>query len=93
LESIYLQTNSLAIFTDSGGIQEESCILEKKCVVLRLNTERPEALESGGAVVLKEISSSQIQKTYFDLKDKQITWKNPFGDGKAYQKILKVLEV
>lgn len=91
LESIYLQSNSAMIFTDSGGIQEESCILQKKCVTLRLNTERPESVDVGGAAILTEITSQEIQKAYFELKNKEVKWYNPFGDGKAAEKISKIL--
>jgi UDP-N-acetylglucosamine 2-epimerase (non-hydrolysing) len=91
LESIFLQNNSLAIFSDSGGICEEACILQKKCVVLRTNTERPEAVEVGGACILPKILSLEIQKAYFELKNKQVNWYNPLGDGFSYKQILDVL--
>lgn len=83
LDMLQLQLNSKMIFTDSGGIQEESCILEKKCIILRTNTERPETLEVGGALLIDEVVSSEIINKYTLLKDKQISWSNPFGDGRA----------
>ena len=72
LDLLNLQINSKMIFTDSGGIQEESCILKKKCVILRLNTERPETVKVGGAMILKEVSENEISKTYHTLINKKI---------------------
>lgn len=91
LDMLRLQEGTEMVFTDSGGIQEEACILEKKCVVLRTNTERPEALEPGGAVLLSRIAKENIEAAYNELSTRTVRWFNPFGDGKAYQKILTVL--
>jgi UDP-N-acetylglucosamine 2-epimerase (non-hydrolysing) len=91
LESIVLQSFSRMIFTDSGGIQEESCILKKKCIVLSTTTERPEALQVGGARLLPKINRREIISTYTYLIDKDIKWTNPFGDGKASSKIISIL--
>lgn len=49
LDMLALQQGAALIMTDSGGIQEEACILQRKCLVLRTNTERPETLQIGGA--------------------------------------------
>lgn len=89
LDMLQLQKESNIIFTDSGGIQEESCILEKKCVVLRTNTERPETIEVGGAILLDSISTEDIYKKYDIIKNKVVKWTNPFGDGKAADYILR----
>lgn len=80
------------IFTDSGGIQEEACILQRRCVILRTNTERPETVEVGGAVLLDEVTTSDILKKYDSIKHKKIKWYNPFGDGKAGQRIITTLQ-
>ncbi|MFZ5392122.1 MAG: non-hydrolyzing UDP-N-acetylglucosamine 2-epimerase [Patescibacteria group bacterium] len=87
LDLLQLQKNSRLIFTDSGGIQEESCILHKKCLILRENTERPETVKVGGAILLSKISSSEIIKKYNLLIRKKINWSNPFGN-KPSQKII-----
>ncbi len=92
LDLLKLQRDSKMIFTDSGGIQEESCILKKKCVILRLNTERPETVKVGGAVLLKEISMKEILRVYNLLIKKSVSWSNPFGDGKTAKKIFKILK-
>jgi len=92
LEMLNLEINSQMILTDSGGIQEESCILEKKCIILRTDTERPETVEVGGAVLLSQISKSQILEKYQILKNKKVNWSNPFGDGKSAIKILEIIQ-
>jgi len=79
------------VMTDSGGIQEESCILQKKCIILRTNTERPETVDVGGAVLLDDVSKTDILKKYELLKSKEVIWTNPFGDGKAAERIINVL--
>ena len=76
------------ILTDSGGIQEESCILEKKCLILRTNTERPETVEVGGAILLDEVTEEDILLKYDELMRRQVKWRNPFGDGKAAKRII-----
>jgi UDP-N-acetylglucosamine 2-epimerase (non-hydrolysing) len=92
LDSVTLQNNSKFIFTDSGGIQEESCILEKKCIILRTNTERPETVEVGGAVLVKSISKNDIEEAFEILRNKDVHWSNPFGDGKSSAKIIEILK-
>jgi len=90
-DSLMLQKYSEMIFTDSGGIQEEACILKKKCIILRTNTERPETLTVGGALILSEISSEEIIRCNNKLTKRIIKWSNPFGDGNASRKILDII--
>jgi UDP-N-acetylglucosamine 2-epimerase (non-hydrolysing) len=80
------------VLTDSGGIQEEACILQKKCIILRTNTERPETVEVGGAALLGEISQAEITSKYQEMKSKQVKWYNPFGDGKSGERIIGLLQ-
>ena len=91
LDLLMLQKGARMIFTDSGGIQEESCILQKKCVILRTSTERPETVNVGGALFLEDISKDEIKDKYNILIKKGVDWRNPFGDGNAYKKILKII--
>lgn len=51
LEFLQLEANAKLVLTDSGGVQEETCILGVPCVTLRDNTERPETLEVGSNVL------------------------------------------
>lgn len=90
-DMLTLQKNAYMVLTDSGGIQEEACILKKKCLILRKNTERPETLEVGGSMLLKEITAREITKKFKKLDSKKVGWKNPFGDGKAGIRIISAL--
>lgn len=80
------------VLTDSGGIQEEACILQKKCIILRTNTERPETVEVGGAVLLESITKDDILQKYDVLQEREVAWSNPFGDGKAAERIIETLQ-
>ena len=51
LEFLQFEANAKLVLTDSGGVQEETCILKVPCVALRDNTERPETLEVGSNVL------------------------------------------
>ena len=90
LEFLQLMINSKLIITDSGGIQEESCILNIPCVTIRESTERPETLNVGGNI-LSEIEPMQIIKNSQVMINKERNWENPFGDGKAASRIIDIL--
>ncbi|NTV24359.1 MAG: UDP-N-acetyl glucosamine 2-epimerase, partial [Nanoarchaeota archaeon] len=65
LECVYLQSNAAAVVTDSGGLQEECCVLGTPCITLRFNTERPVTLrEYGGASVLTGNNIDRIRAEY-----------------------------
>lgn len=91
LDMLMLQKNSFLIMTDSGGIQEEACILKKKALVMRENTERPEAVEVGGCVLAGNSDSSFIFECAEKLLVKEVDWYNPFGDGTAAEKIVTLI--
>jgi UDP-N-acetylglucosamine 2-epimerase (non-hydrolysing) len=90
LSFLRLESKAKLVLTDSGGVQEEACILGVPCVTLRYNTERPETLEVG-ANALAGTDPAEIVKKAELMLNKDRGWKNPFGDGKAGQKIVKVL--
>ena len=61
LHFMYLVQNSIGVITDSGGIQEETTVLHVPCITLRKNTERPETVEIGTNVLVKEIRALPAQ--------------------------------
>ncbi len=87
LDFLVLEKNALVIATDSGGVQEEACILNVPCVTLRDNTERPETVEVG-ANVLVGTSSKLIVSEALKISKLRKKWKNPFGTGDAAKKII-----
>ncbi|EAI0282226.1 UDP-N-acetylglucosamine 2-epimerase (non-hydrolyzing) [Campylobacter lari] len=95
-EFIYLMSNCYFIITDSGGVQEEAPSLGKPVLVMRETTERPEAIEAG-TVKLVGTCKSSIIKAAQELIDDEDEYKkmskasNPYGDGKACEKILEIL--
>lgn len=91
LDMLALLQNAALILTDSGGVQEEACILQRKCLVLRRNMERPEALENGGCVLPASLSTSDLLSAALALIERPVVWCNPFGDGFAYRRILDIL--
>jgi len=91
LDMLVLQKQSFLIMTDSGGIQEEACILEKKAIVIRENTERPEALEVGGCVLAGNSDQKHITSLAGDLINKSVDWYNPFGSGTSGIEIIKTI--
>ncbi|MDO8687176.1 MAG: UDP-N-acetylglucosamine 2-epimerase (non-hydrolyzing) [Dehalococcoidales bacterium] len=86
---LHLESNARLIFTDSGGIQEETCILNVPCVTLRDNTERPETLDVG-ANILAGASPQRIVECATLMLGREPHWHNPFGDGTAGSKIVKI---
>ncbi len=89
-EMLYLEKNASMIFTDSGGVQEEACILQTPCVTLRENTERPETIEAG-ANILGGTDDETIREAYSTMRAKPHSWICPYGNGTAAQQILSHL--
>ncbi|MDC5427648.1 non-hydrolyzing UDP-N-acetylglucosamine 2-epimerase [Acinetobacter baumannii] len=94
-EFIYMMNESYFIITDSGGIQEEAPSLGKPVLVMRDTTERPEAVKAGIVKLVgtdKNILIKEAQ-TLIDNKgeyEKMAHAHNPYGDGKACYRILKI---
>jgi UDP-N-acetylglucosamine 2-epimerase (non-hydrolysing) len=79
------------ILTDSGGVQEEACILGVPCVTMRDNTERPETVDVG-ANRLSSCDPARIERSVREMLGAS-DWENPFGDGDAAERILRALPV
>jgi UDP-N-acetylglucosamine 2-epimerase (non-hydrolysing) len=91
LNFLILESKAKLILTDSGGIQEEACILGVPCVTLRDNTERPETLEVGSNVLAGARPEEIVKMTRLML-GRSKSWENPFGDGKTGRTIVKILK-
>lgn len=91
-----LMNISYIVMTDSGGLQEEAPSLGKPVLVLRKETERPEAV-AAGTVKLAGIERDNIRRLAAQLLDdpaeydKMAKAVNPYGDGKASERIVKAL--
>ena len=90
LSFLFLESKSRIVLTDSGGVQEETCILRVPCVTLRDTTERPETLEVGSNVLAGTSPEKVLEKTKL-MMNVSNEWINPFGDGKAGQRIIEIL--
>ncbi|MBI2095253.1 MAG: UDP-N-acetylglucosamine 2-epimerase (non-hydrolyzing) [Candidatus Omnitrophica bacterium] len=91
LDFLRLEADARLILTDSGGVQEEACILRVPCVTLRTSTERPETV-AAGANVIAGYRPGDILRCARDMMERDRRWENPFGDGRASQRILRILE-
>lgn len=87
LEFLKLEADAKLILTDSGGVQEEACILKVPCVTMRENTERPETIEAKSNMIAGT-SPEKILSCVEKMLNSDRKWKNPFGDGDAAEKII-----
>ena len=97
VEFANLMSKVYLIMTDSGGIQEEAPALGKPVIVLRTETERPEAVEAGTVKIagvnnedIYLIANNLINNN--ELYNKMSKAVNPYGDGKACEKILDIID-
>ena len=96
LEFVHLMSKATIVLTDSGGIQEEAPGLGKPVLVMRDTTERPEALASGTVhlvgtdydKIVNEVSTLLEDQSAYEKMSKAI---NPYGDGKACNRIVRIL--
>lgn len=89
---VVLEKNAKLIFTDSGGVQEEACILGVPCLTLRANTERPETIRVGAnrLVDVDYVEGEELMEVVDEMFDRK-GWENPFGEGNTGRKIVGVL--
>nr|WP_320162189.1 UDP-N-acetylglucosamine 2-epimerase (non-hydrolyzing) [uncultured Methanoregula sp.] len=90
LEFLQLEAKARLALTDSGGVQEETCILRVPCVTIRDSTERPETV-TVGANIVSGFDPASIADAAGKMLAKPQSWENPFGDGKAGDRIVKIL--
>ena len=94
---VKLQSKSFFIITDSGGIQEEAPSLGKPVLVVRKETERPEAVEAG-TVKMAGVERDKVYKLAKELLDNKDEYEkmahsiNPYGDGKAAKRIAQIIQ-
>jgi UDP-N-acetylglucosamine 2-epimerase (non-hydrolysing) len=91
LDFLKLESCARLVLTDSGGVQEETCILGVPCVTLRDNTERPGTIEVGSNI-LAGTEPLMIMKCAKNMLKKGNGWENPYGDGKASERIVEIIE-
>ena len=97
LSFLYMMRRSFLVMSDSGGVQEEAPSLGKPVLVMRESTERPEALEAGTVRLVGADTQKIITETELLLDDpeeyrRRCAIANPFGDGKAAERIADILE-
>ena len=90
LEFLQLESQARLALTDSGGVQEEACILGVPCITIRDSTERPETVETGANLVAGFTPDAIVSAAQRMLEEKR-KWANPFGDGKTGERILDIL--
>ena len=96
-EFIYLMSLAKLIITDSGGVQEEAPSLGKPVLVMRDTTERPEAVEAGtvklvGTSLVGIVSATSELLDNQSVYDKMAKAHNPYGDGKACDRIIHFMK-
>lgn len=87
---ITLEANASLVITDSGGVQEESCTFGTPCVVIRLTSDRPEAIDVGAAK-LSGVDAERMLIVSRNMIDRKGGWENPYGDGRASERIIEIL--
>ncbi len=90
---IDLIANSKFIITDSGGLQEEACILNTPCITLRNSTERQETLNLNSNKLVKTINELNLNDAVIWALNNDVSWEHPYGENvssKIYQIIKNI---
>lgn len=90
LDFLRLLDTAEIVLTDSGGVQEESCIIGTPCVTLRENTERPETV-SVGSNIIAGTDPDEVLRCVEEMWGVEGDWSNPFGDGNAAEQIIDIV--
>ena len=91
LEFSKLEKNAFCCVTDSGTVQEDSCIFKVPCVTIRISTERSETVEVGSNIVAG-LNKKHIMEAVDIMVNRKPNWKNPYGKPESAKKTLKILE-
>ncbi|MFA7198176.1 MAG: UDP-N-acetylglucosamine 2-epimerase (non-hydrolyzing) [Methanoculleus sp.] len=89
LEFLQLEAQAKLVLTDSGGVQEETCVLGVPCATMRYDTERPETLDVGSNILVGTDSGKIIEGVRSATMQRR-GWENPYGDGIAGKMIVMV---
>lgn len=95
-EFVHMMMKSYFLLTDSGGVQEEAPFLGKPALVMRENTERPEAIDAGTAKLVgtdthRIVEAAEELLRNFKTYERMARAGSPFGDGQSSQRITEVL--
>lgn len=91
LDFLDLLYNAKVAISDSGGVQEEACILNVPCLTIRENTERPETVMVGANYLVGR-NKEKVLDYLNNLSSRFSKWTSPFGDGRTAVHILDVIQ-
>lgn len=91
LEFSKLEKNAFCCVTDSGTVQEDSCIFKVPCVTMRISTERTETVEVGSNIVAG-LNRKHIVQSVDKMVNRKTNWRNPYGKPESAKKTIKILE-
>ena len=90
LNFIELQTSAKLVITDSGSIQEETCLLQVPCITIRTTTERPETVRHG-MNILVGLDECKLALGVQEMLNKEIVWLNLFGEYGVGERLVNLL--
>jgi UDP-N-acetylglucosamine 2-epimerase (non-hydrolysing) len=90
LEFLQLEAGAKLAITDSGGVEEETCVLKVPCVTLRDSTERWLTVKEG-ANILANNDPAMILDCVKTMLKRERNWKNPYGDGNSAKRIMEIV--
>jgi len=91
LEFSKLEKNAFCCVTDSGTVQEDTCIFRVPCVTMRISTERSETIEVGSSIAAG-VNKVHIMDAVDKMVNRKPNWKNPYGRPDFSKKMVKILE-
>ncbi len=91
IEFLNLEMNARCAITDSGTVQEEACILNVPCVVVRLSTERPETIVLRSSFMAGQ-KPLDVLRCVRQMLIRGTGWRHPYGDGRTGKKIADIME-